>query len=167
MDQDEDAFKIPDVPKTYIASQDVINYSFFLKKLGLSQKLEYGDWYCLSDKGGVVCKIYHKENVDSMNEFELFTDKNYVRIVNQEEALNLLKISEYKHPIKNAIAINPYGYTTMRFDNHIIGNGIIVSASSEHGCCVKAAYMALATRKLMTEFSDSFDRYGFSGEKKE
>jgi hypothetical protein len=150
-----DPFKVPKVPRHSYHTGEVILYSYYLKTLGLDQTLNYGDWYYIQSEGRTLAKLYSKASFD-YDDFTEFTKDEYIRMVTQEEALNILNIYGYNYandtiPIVTAAD----GQTSVHFDNDDYKAGIVTLANSSHSAHLKAAYLVLCQSKALHDIGNA------------
>lgn len=151
-----DEFKMPNnLPRTYVASEDVITYSYYLKQLGVEQNLKYGDWYYIRlEDGTCLTKVFAKglgDEVENWDDFDLYT-KEYFRIVSQEEAINLLRSLGFNYSDDDVpIEIDKFGCVRAVFHSEISGLSLSVDSSNTHGAVLKAACIAAMQAKNFYE----------------
>lgn len=155
-------FKVPEVPRTYVYTEDVLLNSLLLKKLGIAQNLQYGDWYFIKHEDSILTKIYHKDGADNMEDFDFLSKGNYVRIIGQDEGLNLLNSLGYTYPKTNAATIYENGIRNAKFEHYLQGTGISVSSFTMHGCILRAACIAVQISKMQSEIIPELRNLGLN-----
>ena len=146
-------FRLPSVPRSYMANADVILYSNYIKDLGINQNLEYGDWYYVRDGTYGISKIFYKNDMNNFEDFEFLTNKDkYIRLISQEEALNVIRSLGYDYSFESPIITNALtGGVEISITNLFFGVTFKASSSTAHGAHVKAAYLAYLHRKTISD----------------
>ncbi len=159
-----ETFKIPKVPRHSYHTGEVILYSYYLKTLGIDQTLNLGDWYYIKNPDGLtVAKLYSKITFD-FDDFTEFSNGEYIRMITQEEALNILSIYGYKYANDTVPIITAEdGQTSVNFDNDDCKVGIVTLAGSAHAAHLKAAYLITAQSKSLHEISNAMKESKFFG----
>lgn len=155
-------FKFPSNKNPSFSIETVL-YSFYLKTLGVDQTLKYGDWYYNCDGDLSEIMVYSvKKDYDNYDDFKLLSDGNYVRIISQEEGLNILRTMGYKYTTEGQpIIISDDGQTNVSFDNDIGKVGITTTATSCHAAHLKAAYLVSAQTKIVMDANNTLSKTNF------
>lgn len=139
----------PKLQRFYVLDADVALYSYYLKLAGVSQDLEFGDIYYLVQDGKTVVRSFEgTADLESYEDFEFRSNAHYVRMVRQEEALNMIM----------SLGFSSDGfYMSEQFCNLTLANPILamnftVAAHNTHSTILKAAYIAF---NLISDISES------------
>lgn len=159
-------FEFPKVGKHTI-NLEVLIYSSYLKTLGADQQLSYGDWYCTSEdpdlkNGKFIVALYTKKEADiNAEDIEFAANDKYVRIINQEEALNIIRSMGFGYSeVHTPIFIEPNGKATVIFENLKSEITSIIAADNLHAAHLKTAFTLLSQNKVSCEASNDMTNQG-------
>lgn len=170
MPKEEFMFELPKVAKHSLNYVDVIVYSYYLKSLGLEQKLQYGDWYAtgnLDEKGNhtgktlihLYTKLPNEDKDENFDDFEFEINGQYVRIVPQDEALNLIKALGFNYAYSHTpIDIQEDNKTCVAFENPTSEVVISASATNPHAAHLKAACLIVSQYKAVVEANNNMGK---------
>lgn len=153
--------KFPEVPRTYVASPEVRLFSYYFKKLGANQDLSYGDWYYIEENGLGITKIYYKNDVNNYDDFKFFASKRYIRIIGQDEALNIIRVLGYDYAYECPVEFNEFGQITLKLESYDGATSLSVTASNAHAAHVKAAFLAYTQIKNINDLTYDLSKEGW------
>ncbi len=153
-------FKFPTKLTTHTElNGDVIAYSFYLKLMGADQSLSFGDWYYTKNEDQeTIARIYNKTTMDT-GDFDFWTSSNYVRMISQQEALDIIK--ELGYDIVHSMSgLSLNNRTTVCINGVTLGVVYTVESSCEHAAYLKAAYLASVTNKNVIDNNKAIESTG-------
>ena len=156
----------PQVRRHFYEDPDIILYSYYFKRLGASQGLDYGDWYGIKDKESnrILCKVYHKNEVESIEDFEFMANTEYVRLISQDEAFSIMNDLGYIYNMESidpAIGMTPDGRWYVDMYNPQHGLNFKVDGFNLHAAHLKAAYTIFLYAKQTQDFIIDLNNNGF------
>lgn len=155
----------PDVPRTFVATPEVRLYSYYFKKAGANQDLRYGDWYFVLENGIPLTKVYHKNDVNSYDDFQFISSKNYIRLITQEEAFNIVRVLGFMFDEESPTMPVDFdfmtGQTTVRIFEPKSSISIEATASNPHGAWVKVAFLAYSQTKHLNDYTSQLLKEGW------
>jgi hypothetical protein len=156
-------FKFPEVPRNYMANPEVLAYSYYLKQMNATQELRHGDFYYTQspEKNSGMVEVYTKVGIDTYDDFNLMSGKNYVRLISESEALNLLRAVGFDFARKDPIRITNFGIVTLNMWNALFKIGLTVTATCTHSAYVKAAALGFMQVKNLDQYMHKLQTTGF------
>lgn len=151
-------FGFPKVPRVdSYKDTEVILFSAYLRKCGLNQDLEYGDWYVpkssIKDQE-LEPRIYNEKIDDAIAEnFDIIQQRNYIRLVSLQEAINILTSLNFI-PIDPAVDDGEGVELTLW--NNDFEFGLNVEGKTLHGTYLKAVILAYSTVEKIEKISSEF-----------
>lgn len=167
MQQKKYQFKFPDHDGVHIVPE-VLVYSAYLKCLGVDQNLKFGDLYFTTFSDGendqYILGIYGKDGMENMEDFELASKSELIRIIPIEEALDIIKefnfqLSEDYLPIEESEEI-----ITINLCNQNLSMDLSVSCFGLHSTILKAAYIVSALTKANIDCNNELAHTKFFGD---
>jgi len=115
----------------------------------------------------LLYKVYHKNEVDSMEDFEFMSKTDYVRLISQDEAFNILHDLGFMYNMESmdpAIGLTPMGRWYVDVHNPNCGLHFKAEAYNLHSAHLKAAYTAFLHSKNTQDYVIDLNEQGFISE---
>jgi hypothetical protein len=155
--------KKPDIPWDKILGTSnfppsVLIYSYYFKRLGMPQKLQYGDWYFVnvgSDKHpDYQISLYSKKEADTFEDLNFLTGSGFVRILSPMECMSVILSCNYLPASDCPFYFDQENMIiSFRIEAVAAGDAIGVTGETMHEVLISAAFKCYTITKQLSDFS--------------
>jgi hypothetical protein len=155
--------KLPDIPWDKILGTQnfppsVLVFSYYFKRLGMPQKIQYGDWYFENvgtDKlPDYQISLYCKREADTFEDVNFLTSGRFVRILSPMECMGVILSCNYIPMESGCFVFDQENMEiSFRIESPTTGDVIGVTGNTMHEVLMSAACKCYAITKQMSDFS--------------